>query len=229
MERYERNAPAISAAEQEILASKRALVAGCGGLGGYTIEFLGRMGVGNITAIDGDVFAVSNLNRQLLATGETLGRPKSECAKERMNTVNPEISVTSVCQFITEANADEMVAGHDIVVDALDNGKARLLLTAATRKAGIPFVSGAIGGWYGRVIVLYPGDDADFLWQGQPAKPMGNLCCTAAHVASVQAAETIKVLLDRQGIIRGKLLELDLLNARWDEIPLEITQGMNRR
>ena len=223
MERYERNAPAITAAEQEILAAKSVLVAGCGGLGGYIIEFLGRMGVGSITAIDGDVFAVSNLNRQLLATGDTLGRQKAKCAKERMNAVNPEISITPVCEFITGENADETVAGHDIAVDALDSGEARLLLAAATRKAGIPFVSGAIGGWYGRVIVLYPGDNADFLWKGKPSAPVGNLCCTAAHVASVQAAETIKALLGKQGIIRGKLLELDMLNARWDEIPLEIT------
>jgi len=205
-----------------LLAAKRALVAGCGGLGGYIIEFLGRIGVGFITAVDGDTFAVSNLNRQLLSTGETLGRLKSDCAKERMGIVNPEISVTPINEFITEGNVDEMIMGHDIVVDALDNGKTRLLLAAATRKAGIPFVSGAIGGWYGRVIVLFPGDNVDFLWQGEAAPAsLGNPCCTAAHVASIQAAETIKVLLDRQGIIRGKLLEIDLLNARWEEVPLD--------
>ena len=222
MGRYERNAPAISEAEQKVLATKRALIAGCGGLGGYILEFLGRIGVGHITVVDGDVFSESNLNRQLLSSGETLGRPKPECAKERMSIVNPGVSVTPVCRFITAENVEELAAGHDIVVDALDNGETRLLLTAATRKAGIPFVCGAIGGWYGRVIVLYPGDNADFLWQGAPAAPTGNLCCTAAHVASVQAAETIKVLLGRPGVIRSKLLEIDMLNARWDEIPLAL-------
>ena len=223
LSRYERNAPAITEAEQELLAAKRALVAGCGGLGGYIIEFLGRVGVGHITAVDGDVFAISNLNRQLLSTEETIGKPKAECAKERMAVVNPGINVTPVWEFLTEENAAALVAGHDIIVDALDNGKTRILLSAAARDAGIPFVSGAIGGWHGRVIVLYPGDNVDFLWQGEPPAPIGNLCFIAAHVASVQAAETVKVLLNRPGVIQGKLLEIDILNARWDEIPLDFS------
>ena len=222
MNRYERNAPAFSVDEQAVLAEKRVLVAGCGGLGGYIIEFLGRVGVGHITVADGDVFAVSNLNRQLLSTTQTLGKPKPECAKERMGAVNPEVEVTPVCAYITEENADEMVAGHDIIVDALDNGKTRMILTAAAKKAGIPFVCGAIGGWHGRVIVLYPGDNVDFLWQGDAAPQTGNLCFTAAHVASVQAAETVKVLLGRPGVIRGKLLEIDMLGSIWDEIKLDL-------
>ena len=223
MQRYERNAPAISADEQALLASKSALVVGCGGLGGYIIELLGRVGVGHITVVDGDVFTTSNLNRQLLSTEETLGRPKPYCAAQRMANVNPEITVTPVNEYITEENAAELVAGHDVIVDALDNGKTRILLTSAAKNAGVPFVCGAIGGWYGRVIVLYPGDNVDFLWQGDSTPQIGNLSFVAAHVASIQAAETVKVLLGKPGIIHGKLLELDLLNAHWDEIPLDFT------
>ena len=222
MSRYERNAPAISLDEQKILARKKLIVVGCGGLGGYIIEFLGRVGVGHITAVDGDVFIESNLNRQLLSTPQTLDRPKAVCAQERMSAVNPEITLTPVTEYITEENVEEHIKGHDAIVDALDNGKTRLLIAAAARKAGIPFISGAIGGWHGRVIVLYPQDNADFLWQGEPPKPPGNPCFTAAHVASIQSAETVKVLLGRPGIIRGKLLEIDLLNANWEEIPLKL-------
>ena len=222
MNRYERNAPAISNDEQESLARKRVFVAGCGGLGGYIVEFLSRIGVGYITVADGDVFSISNLNRQLLSNETTLGKPKPECAKERIALVNPEITFAPICEYITGENVDTFIAGHDVVVDALDNGETRLLLAAAARGARIPFVSGAIGGWYGRVIVLYPDDNADFLWQGSPPPLTGNLCCTAAHVASIQSAETVKVLLNRSGIIRSKLLEIDLLNARWDEILLEL-------
>ena len=220
MSRYERNAPAISPDEQAKLAGKRVLIAGCGGLGGYIIEFLGRIGVGHITAVDGDVFVDSNLNRQLLSSSLTIGKPKAGSAAERMSIVNPQIALTPVNEFITDKNVDALISGHDAVVDALDNGKTRLLIAAAARKVGIPFISGAIGGWYGRVIVLYPGDNADFLWKGEPPAPAGNPCSTAAHVASIEAAETIKVLLERPGVIRGRLVEIDLLNARWDEIPL---------
>ena len=221
MNRYERNAPAITPDEQKRLAAKRALVAGCGGLGGYIIEFLGRAGVGHITAVDGDAFAASNLNRQLLATEDTLGRLKPVCAKERMSRVNPEVEIAPVCENITKENAGGIVAGHDVIVDALDNGEARIILTAAAKDAGIPFVVGAIGGWYGRVITLYPGDNVDFLWQGSAAPSAGNLCFTAAHVASIQAAEAIKALLGRPCASRGKLLEIDLLNMSWEEIALD--------
>ncbi|MCL2124810.1 MAG: HesA/MoeB/ThiF family protein [Oscillospiraceae bacterium] len=223
MSRYERNSPAISPEEQKSLAGKHVFVAGCGGLGGYIIEFLSRIGIGFISAADGDVFTLSNLNRQLLSTELTLGRMKAECAKERISIVNPNVSVNAVCEYIDEENADALISGHDIVVDALDNGKTRLILAAAARKAGIPFVSGAIGGWHGRVIVLYPEDNVDFLWMGEPPPPAGNLCCTAAHVASIQSAEVVKVLLGRPGVVCGKLLEIDLLNATWDEIPLDFS------
>ncbi|NLA86771.1 MAG: HesA/MoeB/ThiF family protein [Clostridiales bacterium] len=223
MSRYERNHPAISEAEQEILAGKRVLVAGCGGLGGYIIEFLGRIGVGHLTAVDGDVFADSNLNRQLLSHTETLGQPKPVCAQERMRTVNPLVPVTPVCGFITAENAAEMLPGHDVIVDALDNGPSRVILAHAAQKLKIPFVSGAISGWRGRVFVLMPDDSAaDFLWGGEAGISSGNLCFTASAAASVQSAETVKLLLDRPGLLHGRFLEFDLLGGQWEDIPLEL-------
>ncbi len=223
MARYERNHPAISEAEQEILAGKRVLVAGCGGLGGYIIEFLGRIGVGHLTVVDGDVFAASNLNRQLLSNMETLGQPKPICAQERMQLVNPNVAVQPVSAFISEANAEELISGHDVVVDALDNGPSRVILAHAARKLKIPFVSGAISGWRGRVFVLMPDDaPADFLWSGETGISTGNLCFTASAAASVQSAETVKLLLGRPGQLHGRFLEFDLLGGQWEDIPLEL-------
>lgn len=224
MARYERNHPAISEAEQEALAGKRVLIAGCGGLGGYIIEFLGRIGVGHLTVVDGDAFSDSNLNRQLLSQTETLGRPKPVCAQERMNTVNPLVSVSPVCSFITAENAAELLKGHDVVVDALDNGVSRVILAHTAQSLNIPFVSGAISGWRGRVFVLMPGDlPADFLWSGEIGRASGNLCFTASGTASVQAAETVKLLLGRSGLLHGRFLEFDLLSGQWEEIPLELS------
>jgi molybdopterin/thiamine biosynthesis adenylyltransferase len=136
MGRYERNAPAISQEEQNLLAAKRVLVAGCGGLGGYIVELLARTGVGNLTVVDGDVFADSNLNRQLFSTAETLGQPKPLCAVRRIAVVNGEVNIVPVCSNITEQNADQLLRGQDIAVDALDNGASRIILAAAARKAG---------------------------------------------------------------------------------------------
>ena len=222
MARYERNYPAMSPAEQDILAEKRVLVAGCGGLGGYILEFLGRIGVGHLTALDGDVFADSNLNRQLLSNAETLGQPKPAAAAERMRLVNPLVTVTPVCQYLTEETAEALLAGHDAVVDALDNGPARLILAKAASRLGIPLVSGAISGWRGRVFVLYPGEDAEYLWSGGAGVSSGNLCFTASATASVQAAETVKLLLGRPGLLRHRFLEFDLLSGQWEEIPLDL-------
>lgn len=222
MIRYERNFPAVSPEEQELLGQKRVLVAGCGGLGGYILEFLGRIGVGHLTAVDGDVFAASNLNRQLLSTEETLGRSKPECARERMAVVNPNVRVTPVTARLTEDNAESLAAGHDVLVDALDNGPSRVILARAAQKLRLPLVSGAISGWRGRVFVLLPGDSADVLWSGEPGVTAGNLCFTAAATASVQAAETVKLLLGRTGLLHGRFLEFDLLGGVWEEIPLEL-------
>ena len=223
MARYERNHPAISAAEQELLAHKRVLIAGCGGLGGYIIEFLGRIGVGHLTVVDGDVFSDSNLNRQLLSDTETLGRPKPVCAQERMRAVNPAVSVSPVCSYIAAENAPELLTGHDVVLDALDNGPARVILANAARRLKIPLVSGAISGWRGRVFVLLPGDKpADFLWSGETGVTTGNLCFSASATASVQASEAVKLLLGRSGLLHDRFLEFDLLNGQWEEIPLEL-------
>jgi molybdopterin/thiamine biosynthesis adenylyltransferase len=223
MSRYERNHPAISPEEQDILSSKRVLVAGCGGLGGYILEFLGRIGVGLLTAVDGDVFSDSNLNRQLLSTSETLGSPKPVCAMERLRSVNSNVEVLPVCTFISEDNAEALLKGNDVAVDALDNGPSRIILAKAAQKLGIPLVSGAISGWRGRVFVLMPGDvPADFLWCGEKGIIQGNLCFTASSIASVQAAETVKLLLGRSGLLHGRFLEIDLLGGRWEEIPLEL-------
>lgn len=222
MSRYERNHPAISPDEQNVLASKRVLIAGCGGLGGYVLEFLGRIGVGHLTAVDGDIFIDSNLNRQLLANEETLGRPKPVCAQERLKLVNPNVEVTPVSGFITEENAEGLVSGHDVIVDALDNGPSRIILVRAAQKMGIPLVSGAISGWRGRVFVVMPGDSADCLWSGGAGISAGNLCFTASGTASVQAAETVKLLLNRSGLLHGRFHEFDLLSGQWEEIPLEL-------
>lgn len=222
MARYERNHPALSPAEQEVLAAKRVLVAGCGGLGGYILEFLGRIGVGHLTAVDGDVFADSNLNRQLLSHTGNLGLPKPNAAKERMNQVNPMVTVTPVCAFLTEENAVRLIEGHDVIVDALDNGPARSILAKTASQLNIPLVSGAISGWRGRVFVLMPGDNADFLWSGGVGVAAGNLCFTASATASVEAAEAVKLLLGRPGLLHNRFLEFDLLSGQWEEIPLDL-------
>ncbi|MCL1810581.1 MAG: HesA/MoeB/ThiF family protein [Clostridiales bacterium] len=223
--RYERNLQALSPEENMRLSGFKACVVGCGGLGGYVIEFLGRLGVGHITAVDGDAFEESNLNRQLLSSEKALGENKAEAAKKRMGEVNSFIAVTSVCECITSENCGGIIKGHDIAIDALDNVKTRLIVEKAAQSLNIPLVHGAISGWHGQVCVIMPGAPVfDKLYQGgaftDTETGLGNLPFTAAAIASMQAAEAVKVLLGKNSALIGKLLTIDLLTQEYDVLKL---------
>ena len=217
-ERYSRSIPAVSAEEQATLAQKRVLVAGCGGLGGYLIEYLARMGVGELTAVDGDVFEPSNLNRQLLSAEALLGTSKALAARERVRAVNPAVAVRAVEAFLDEENADGLVEGQDLVLDALDNIPARLVLEDACARQGVPIVHGAIQGWSAQVAVVPPGSGALRRLYGRMAAPADktSLPFTPAFCAAAQAAEAVKLLCGRPPALEGKLLLADLRRMDWD-------------
>lgn len=228
MQRYLRNHDAISASEQTLLAAKRVLVVGCGGLGGHVIEHLARIGVGHLRVVDGDFFEESNLNRQLLSSTMNLGRPKTLAAQQRVRAINPLVETEAFQIYLTAENAAELLAGCDLAVDALDNMPTRLLLQQAAKETSIPLVHGAVAGWYGRVCVIQPGDDLlDWLCPagselcGQEHQS-GTLSFTAALTAAWQAAEAIKLLLGKPAL-DGEILEIDLLRAVVEKIKINKT------
>jgi len=218
VERYLRNHNAISETEQALLVEKRVLVVGCGGLGGMVIECLARIGVGHLRVVDGDVFEESNLNRQLLSSTMNLGRSKTLAAQQRIMAVNPLVQVEAYQTLLTEENAPDLLKVCDVVVDALDNIPARLLLQQAAKTAGIPLVHGAVAGWIGQVCVIQPGQDLlsllypSFNETHGEEQDTGTLSFTAAVTASWQAAETVKLLLGKTGL-NGEILEIDLFNS----------------
>lgn len=219
--RYLKNMNMLNREENDRLKTFKVCVVGCGGLGGYVIEFLGRLGIGAITAVDGDVFDETNLNRQLLSTEEVLGKNKAFIAEVRMKQVNHEIRINPVQAFIGEENCDEIIKNHDIVVDALDSITTRRLLEVHCEKLMVPLIHGAIAGWYGQVSTILPGDRT--LQKIYPPeeengaeKELGNPSFSPALVASIQAAETLKVLLGRGEILHRKMLTIDLLNQEYE-------------
>ena len=219
--RYERNMKALSAAENERLSGFKACVVGCGGLGGYVIEHLGRLGIGHITAVDGDVFEESNLNRQLFSDETVLGESKAEQAKLRLGKVNSDVEVTAISEFLTEDNCEKILKGHDVVIDALDNVAVRLMIENTAGKLNIPLIHGAIAGWYGQVCVIMPGAPVFCkIYQGVDAvgieNELGNLPFTAAVAASIEAAEAVKVMLGREDVLTGKILAFDLLGGEFE-------------
>lgn len=200
-------------------------VVGCGGLGGYVIEMLGRLGIGHITAVDGDVFEESNLNRQILSDTSSLGKSKANIAKERMALVNPLIKVKPIPKILTLENGEEILNGHDVIVDAVDSIETRLLLQDIASKLNIPLVHGAIAGWYGQVTTIFPGDRTlDIIYSRKNAKglekELGNPSFTPALVASIQVSEVLKLLIGRGELLRKKILFINTLEQEYEVISL---------
>lgn len=217
--RYSRNIGALTEAEFALLRTKKVFVAGCGGLGGHIIDMLLRLGVGSITAIDGDVFDETNLNRQLLCDERVLGRKKAEVAAEYAARVNSSVAFYAVDDFLTAENGPALIAGHDVVIDALDNIDGRKILARNCAALGIPLVHGAIRGWYAQVAVILPGDDTMERLYPEGTKVSDKTCLafTPALCAALQVSACVKLLCGR-GTPHGKLLIADLLEQEFDEI-----------
>ena len=211
--------------EKEILRlhESKVCVVGCGGLGGYIIEILARLGVLNITVVDFDVFETNNLNRQLFSTESRLGTSKTSAAIKRIASVNSDAVITGITERLDENNASDILKGHDIAVDALDNAETRLLISRTCRELGIPMVHGSIAGWYGQVASIFPGDNTlEKLFSSLKSergieKDYGNLPFTASAIASIQCAECVKILTGKE-TIRNALLVVDLLNGSYDVV-----------
>ena len=141
-EAMERTAYLIGTDGVELLAGKHVALFGVGGVGGYVAEALGRAGVGALTLVDKDTVSVSNINRQLIATYETIGQKKTEVMAKRLYTVNPEIRIECRDCFFLPDTADEFdFTEYDYVIDAVDTVTAKIELVKRAQEAGVPVIS----------------------------------------------------------------------------------------
>ena len=225
--RYQRNQQMISTHQQLILFRSKVAVIGCGGLGGYIIEELARLGVGNIVVVDPDVFAEHNLNRQLFCTLDQLGQKKVSTAVERVMEINPAVHLQPVSEEFNDENGTLLFQGVDVAADALDSITARLTLASTCKACGIPLVHGAIAGWYGHVVTQYPGENTlEQIYSKKEEEKgietsLGNPSFTPALVASLEVAEIVKILLQTGELLRGRYLNIDLYHLEVDEIHFE--------
>lgn len=220
--RHIRNVPALTEAECALLRTKKVAVIGCGGLGGYLVEYLARIGIGAIRCVDGDCFEESNLNRQLLSSVSALGNSKAEAAAARIVAIDPSVAVQACPVFLTEDNAAGLIAGCDAVLDALDNIPARKILAKACDAANIPYIYGAISGWVAQAAISMPGDRlVEQLYpEGTSVKDKSVLSFTPALCASLQASLCVKLLTGRS-VETGKLHYFDLLHEEYEQIPMK--------
>jgi molybdopterin/thiamine biosynthesis adenylyltransferase len=222
--RYQRNRNTISTEQQLVLFRSHVAVIGCGGLGGFIIEQLARLGVGRITAVDPDVFEEHNLNRQLLSSPETLGKPKVDAALARVREINPAVTLIPVNAAFGKDNGLEMLKGVDLAVDALDSITVRLELAEVCAQLNVPMVHGAIGGWYGHVATQFPGETTLNKIYGRSShakgveRGLGNPSFTPAVTASLQVSEVCKILTGQGTPLSNRQLHINLFDMEMDEI-----------
>jgi len=213
--RYLRNLGTVGFEGQKKLLRSKVAVIGLGGLGGYVCQALARMGVGTLVLADGDVFVDHNLNRQILSEVSALGEPKAEVAKKAISRINPAVEVIAWSEFIRADNLNKVLEGCQVVVDGLDSLPARLELEEAARKAGIPLVHGAIAGFLGQVMTIFPEDPGLKALYGEklPEKGaeamLGTPAATPMMVAAIQVQEVIKILLGKGQLLRKRMLVVD--------------------
>ena len=124
------------------LAGTRVAIFGVGGVGGYALEALVRSGVGEIDVIDFDTVSESNINRQIIATENTVGRYKVDVCRERALSINSEVKIRAIRSFFSVDNADEFdLSAYDYIIDAIDTVSAKLELIVRAQKAGTPIIS----------------------------------------------------------------------------------------
>lgn len=202
-ERFSRNIGTLGFEGQRKLLEAHVLVVGLGGLGGHLVETLARLGVGRLTGVDRDVFDESNLNRQLFADTETLGRSKAEVARERVLRIDPWLEFLPYAAPFESLNP-QVLAGCALAFDGLDSVPARLTLAARCDAAGVTLVHGAIAGTCGQVAVCRPGSGLlQRLYAGARSPrgaeaTLGNLPLTAAIVANLMVATALPLLLGGQ-------------------------------
>jgi molybdopterin/thiamine biosynthesis adenylyltransferase len=216
--RYVRNTGTIGLEGQIKLLQSTVAVVGLGGLGGYITEALARMGVGRLILIDGDAFEEHNYNRQLLSAESRLGVEKAEAALQRVAQINRAVAVDAHAVMLTRENLPQLLAGVDVVVDALDRLPIRIMLQDGAKALSIPLVHGSIAGFLGQVLTILPGDlglrslygETDQLPEQGLEAQLGTPAATPMAVAAWEAQEVVKILVGRGELLRHRLLVMDM-------------------
>ena len=222
-ERYDRQIMirGIGEAGQEKLKRARVVIAGSGGLGSPVAIYLAAAGVGTIRIIDHDKVEFSNLNRQVLHWGKDIGRSKVDSAAEKLKQLNKSVKIEKVAETINETNVSQLVAGFDLIVDAMDNLPTRLLLNRAAIENKIPFIHGAVYGFEGRVMTIIPGQTACLkcVYRGLiPQEKFPVIGVTPAVIGCLQATEAIKYIVGIGELLTNRLLVYDGLNMKFTEL-----------
>ena len=224
-ERYARHIllKEIGGPGQQRLKAATVAIVGVGGLGSPAALYLAAAGVGTLRLIDADVVSLSNLQRQVLFDAADVATPKVEAGAAALVALNPNVIVEPRATRLTDANARDLLAGADVVLDGTDDYATRFAVNAACHALGVPLVSGAVGRWDGQVGVFASGTA-----KGLPcyrcfvpdAPPDAEHCATTGIVGALtgvigatMALEAIKLIAKAGTPLTGRVLLFDGLNA----------------
>lgn len=218
--RYQRHIllPEIGVDGQAKLLQSKVLLLGAGGLGSPAALYLAAAGVGTLGIVDMDEVDASNLQRQILHNSDRVGERKVDSAKKTLTLLNPDVNVVTYDTRLEASNIVDIISGYDVIVDGADNFPSRYLLNDASVKLGIPVVHGSIFRFEGMVSVFHPlrGPTYRDMVPEPPPAEMAPSCAEAGVlgvlpgiVGSIQALETIKLLLDLGDPLIGRILSID--------------------
>jgi adenylyltransferase/sulfurtransferase len=226
--RYSRHLmlPEVGGQGQRRLLGSRVLLIGAGGLGSPAALYLAAAGVGTLGIVDFDVVDVSNLQRQILHHGHDVGRPKVQSAVETLADINPDVEVVPHQETLSSANAMDLISRYDVVVNGSDNFPTRYLANDACVLCRKPLVDGSIFKFEGQATVFSPGRGCyRCLYPAPPPPGLVPTCAEAGVlgvicgiIASIQGAETIKLLLGLGDPLIGRLLFFDALTMEFREV-----------
>ena len=230
--RYERHIslPEIGEKGQQKLLESRVVIIGAGGLGSPAALYLAAAGVGTIGVVDMDTVEESNLQRQILHSTETIGKNKVDSAEKTLSALNPDVNVITYNTLLNKDNAIEVIENYDVVVDGTDNLQTRYLINDASVKTGIPVVHGSIFQYEGQITVFDPKNGPTYrdVFPEPPENGTAPNCSEAGVlgvlpgiVGSIQALETIKLILEIGEGLSGRLIVFDALEMSFHEYKID--------
>lgn len=235
IERYQRHfvLKEIGVEGQKKLFGAKVLVIGAGGLGSPAALYLAAAGVGAIGIADSDVVDLSNLQRQIIHTTNAVGKPKVESAKERLESLTPDVTVIPHRTFVTSENINDLIKDYDFVIDATDNFSSKFLINDACVMAEKPFCHAGVIRFTGQLMTYVPHKSPCYrcVFKNPPpedkvpnCKQSGILGAVCGVIGSLQAAEAIKYILGAGELLTGYLLTYDALKMEFRKIKLPQVQ-----
>lgn len=212
----------------KILESK-VIIIGAGGLGAPIALYLAAAGVGTLGIVDGDTVELSNLQRQIIHFTKDVSKLKVKSAEEKINDLNPDVTVKTIKEHVFAHNIREIIRGYDFVIDGTDNFAAKFLINDACVMEKIPYSHGGILRFTGQTMTILPGGSACYrcVFSAPPPKnavptcsQAGVLGAIAGMLGTIQAAEALKFITGAGTLLKDKLLTFDALDMNFRNVKL---------